>query len=148
MRPSSRRGPDTEARLKQRHADVLSPALGVAFCQRRVSTYTPEMASLPVIAREFANRMRERFGERVADIRVFGSYARGEAHEESDLDVLVLVRDLDRVEKLAAMDDAAEVAMGTGLTLNALVMSAAEHERLLSLESRLVLDIAAEGVSV
>lgn len=34
-------------------------------------------------------------GERLADLRLFGSQARGDTHEESDIDVLILVHDLD-----------------------------------------------------
>jgi len=34
--------------------------------------------------------LRERFGRRIADIRLFGSWARGEADEDSDVDVLVV----------------------------------------------------------
>jgi hypothetical protein len=44
----------------------------------------------------FVAGVRARFGARVAGIRLFGSYARGEAHEESDVDCLVL---LDHVER-------------------------------------------------
>jgi predicted nucleotidyltransferase len=106
------------------------------------------MMLVPEVARDYANCMRLRFGERLEQVRVFGSYARGEAHEESDLDVLVVVRDLDRAEKLAALEQAAEVALGKGIALNALVMNASEHARLLSLQTRLVLDIAREGVSL
>jgi predicted nucleotidyltransferase len=44
--------------------------------------------SLPwEIAREYGDRLRSMFGARLRDVRVFGSYARGTAHEESDIDV-------------------------------------------------------------
>jgi len=46
------------------------------------------------VARELAAWLRERFGERVVDVRVFGSVARGEAGEESDIDMLVLFTSL------------------------------------------------------
>jgi len=43
------------------------------------------------VARELAAWLRERFGERVVEVRVYGSVARDEADEDSDIDVLVLV---------------------------------------------------------
>jgi uncharacterized protein len=102
----------------------------------------------PTIAQQYARWLRQCFGGRLVLIQLFGSYARGEAHEESDVDVLVVVRDLGRAEKLAAMEQAAEVALGQGVTVNALIMSTEEHERLRALESRLVLDIDSEGIGL
>jgi predicted nucleotidyltransferase len=72
----------------------------------------------------FRARLDVRFGERLARVVLFGSRARGEGHEESDLDVLVLVRGLTREERRAAIDDAGEVEMATGLIVSALVRDA------------------------
>lgn len=44
---------------------------------------------------EFRDQARELLGERLADMRLFGSKARGDSGPESDIDVLVLVRGLD-----------------------------------------------------
>ena len=70
------------------------------------------------------------FGERVAAllggnllrIVLFGSRARGEGHEESDLDLLVLVRAYDAVERRRVLDVAADVDDETGLRLSPIVM--------------------------
>jgi predicted nucleotidyltransferase len=40
---------------------------------------------------EFSRRIRARFGRRVDTIALFGSRARGEAHDESDIDVCVVI---------------------------------------------------------
>src|SRR5687767_4501136 len=48
----------------------------------------------PVLARALADyrtRLRARYGPRLADVRLFGPWARGEAHADSDVDVLVLI---------------------------------------------------------
>jgi predicted nucleotidyltransferase len=104
--------------------------------------------ALPALVLRYAQRVRQRLGARVEQLRVFGSYARGQAHEESDLDLLVVVRDLTRVEKLELIDMATEEALGQGIALHALIMSQAEHAQLHALEARLVRDIADEGVAV
>jgi predicted nucleotidyltransferase len=53
------------------------------------------------VAREFADWLREELGEIVLDVRVFGSTARGDVHEESDVDVFFLVsRPLSTEERL------------------------------------------------
>lgn len=41
----------------------------------------------------FRDTLRAEFGPRLLDIRLFGSKARGTWHEESDIDVLVLIED-------------------------------------------------------
>lgn len=39
---------------------------------------------------EFVRKLKEKFGSRIESIAVFGSYARGEWNEESDIDVLII----------------------------------------------------------
>lgn len=48
---------------------------------------------------ELVTFLRQRFGPRVHDLRLFGSRARGEGHEFSDLDVLIAIDDLDSLER-------------------------------------------------
>lgn len=43
---------------------------------------------------EFLAVLRGQFGERLREVSLFGSVARGEAHEESDVDVFVVVDDV------------------------------------------------------
>jgi hypothetical protein len=47
------------------------------------------------IAAEVARDLRELYGDRLRRVILFGSWARGDAHPESDIDLLVV---LDRVE--------------------------------------------------
>jgi predicted nucleotidyltransferase len=50
----------------------------------------------------FRDRVREAFGDRLRDLRLFGSKVRGDDHDESDIDLLVLISD-------ATNDDANKV---------------------------------------
>lgn len=43
------------------------------------------------ILKELSQTLKKKFGQRIKDIILFGSRARGEAYPESDYDVLVLV---------------------------------------------------------
>jgi uncharacterized protein len=43
------------------------------------------------VAREFADQLRAELGPRVAEIRLFGSRARGDARQNSDYDILVIL---------------------------------------------------------
>lgn len=62
-----------------------------------VSTVTTEEALARLTAderhavEEFRRRVSEMLGPRLRDLRIYGSKVRGDAHEESDIDLLVLV---------------------------------------------------------
>ena len=47
---------------------------------------------IATIRADLRRRLRATYGDRLAETVLFGSYARGEAHAESDLDVLVVLR--------------------------------------------------------
>ncbi len=50
----------------------------------------------PAVARRVAEDLRGLYGKRLRDVILFGSWARGDAHPESDIDLLVV---LDRVDQ-------------------------------------------------
>src|SRR5204862_204643 len=72
------------------------------------------------------------------ELRLFGSFARGEAHEGSDVDVLVLVDGLTTSEFADAAGDVTAAVLETGLPLAPLPMATEKlaelraHERLLA----------------
>jgi len=44
-----------------------------------------------ILAEEYANILRQKLGRRLKQVLLFGSYARGDAWEGSDYDILVVV---------------------------------------------------------
>lgn len=91
-----------------------------------------------------------RFDGRLREATLFGSYARGEAHEESDVDVLIVIDDLTESERRDVMDLswAADYADPDGewAGLSPLPFSTADVARMRSLERRLWTEIARDGV--
>jgi uncharacterized protein len=47
------------------------------------------------IAEEAARQLKTAYGERVRRVVLFGSWVRGEAHEESDVDLIVVLNKID-----------------------------------------------------
>ena len=77
----------------------------------------------------YASDLRSRFGERLRQVVLFGSRARGTGRADSDLDVLVLVDDLHRAERREIIDLAADLSLAWGLVLSPLVSDAAAWRR-------------------
>jgi hypothetical protein len=62
----------------------------------------PERASDLALAREYSRRLRERLGDNLVSVTLYGSRARGDAREGSDFDLIVRVRErTDEVRELA-----------------------------------------------
>jgi predicted nucleotidyltransferase len=96
----------------------------------------------------FGRALRERFGSRVRDVILFGSHARGEAHEESDADVMVAVDDLTDDERIGVFDLAVAVdrSLPEWVGLSPLAYSTAQTERMRAGGRRLFRDIEREGI--
>jgi hypothetical protein len=109
--------------------------------------------SLPAAVRaalgRFTASVRARFGDRVRELTLFGSHARGDAHDESDVDVLVVIDDLSETDRRDVMDlahdaDAADREAWVGVS--PLPYSTAQAGELRAREKRLLRDVDAEGI--
>jgi uncharacterized protein len=84
----------------------------------------------------------------ISDLRVFGSRARGDAQEDSDLDVFIKVADLDRAmrEKIHAL--AWEVGFEHDRVISTFVVTEAQMQVGAIGASPLLSQVLAEGVTV
>jgi len=107
-------------------------------------------APVVAVARAYRQLLGERFGERVQNVRVFGSHARGDADADSDVDVAVVIRGLTEVERTDAIDLAfrAWKIHPSPQILSPLVWSEAELEDRVRRERRIAHDILSEGIPV
>jgi len=94
----------------------------VVFCRYPVTPRLSPFEQTTLAA--FAEVVRRRFGARLAALELFGSRARGEGRDDSDLDLLVSIRGLSRTERHQVIDDAADLTLETGLVLSPLVVDA------------------------
>ena len=85
-------------------------------------------ATLSPAERSALQALRERVGAALGTellrMELFGSRARGEGHEDSDLDVLVVVRTANRAVRHRVLEIAAELDVQTGLRLSPVVVDA------------------------
>jgi hypothetical protein len=109
------------------------------------------MAAEGLMARALADlkeRLASRFGPDLLDVRLFGSYARGEADEESDVDVFVLLRKAGWAERKAVLDIAGDLFAECDLLVSPTVFDLARYEEWRRQERPLVMDIERDGVRI
>ena len=104
----------------------------------------PERAALT----DFTGFVRERFGARVRVLQLFGSRARGEGHEDSDLDVLAVVDDLTNAERREVWEYTGDILTKHDVILGGLTMSTAAWRDMHARELRIVGEIARDGVDL
>jgi uncharacterized protein len=114
------------SRMKDREV-LLSPATNTALAR-------------------FADELRLRFGEAVVEVRLFGSYARSEADEESDVDVAVVLERADWNIRREVIDLATDVGLPLDLLISPTIFDRQTYERWREQERPLVMDIEREGV--
>ncbi len=104
------------------------------------------MDSRPMILRELKRVLKSFLGDQLVSMVLFGSMARGDYHDESDMDVAVIVHGLTRKLKGQILDEVAELELEHHTPLSVLVISEEEFNHLKKRERRIALDIEREGV--
>jgi uncharacterized protein len=96
----------------------------------------------------FRSALAARFGPRLREVVLFGSRARGEAHEDSDVDLLVVVDDLGERERREIFDLAYDAGRFDDdyVCVAPLPYSTAQVTALRARERRLMREIARDGV--
>lgn len=80
------------------------------------------------ITRSVAADLRELYGDRLRQVLLFGSYARGTADEESDIDLLVVLDEVDSVyaETMAMSEVLWNHTLESGVAVSSVAMSASD----------------------
>lgn len=98
------------------------------------------------VVKELRDRLVKELGDRIDSLILYGSAARGEAGEESDIDILVITRDNDRKVYDRISGIRTDVDLKNGTLTSLVVFSRAEVEKYLKLGSPFIEDVIEEGV--
>ena len=93
---------------------------------------------------EFVRKLKEKFGSRIESIVVFGSYARGESKEESDIDVLI-VGDV-KLDEI--IDITYPILLRYGVYISPIVMSRDYFEMLKAEKTGFIENVLKEGITL
>jgi predicted nucleotidyltransferase len=110
---------------------------------------SPTLSSSEAAAvREFVARVRELLGTQLKQARLFGSRARGEGHEHSDVDIALIVAPGGRARRYAVYDLAFDVGLEHSVDLAPLVLEEPQFQELKRRERLLALDIERERIAL
>lgn len=98
------------------------------------------------ILEELKRTLSNFLGDQLVNIILFGSMARGDYHDESDIDVAIIVRGLTRTLKGQILDKIAELELEHLRPMSVIVFSEEDFNRLKARERRIALDIEREGI--
>jgi predicted nucleotidyltransferase len=94
----------------------------------------------------FVQRLVTEHGPDVKDVRLFGSKACGEAHPDSDLDVLVLVARSNYALKHAILWMAADVSLAFDVLLSPRVIPTQSWQRMVEADTLFYRSVSADGI--
>lgn len=97
-------------------------------------------------ATEFSAALRQRYGDDVLAVRLFGSYARGEATEDSDVDISVVLVSMDTRRRRDVIDLATDIGLRHELVLSPMAFDEPTYRKRQRQERPLVMDIEHEGL--
>lgn len=101
--------------------------------------------AIAVALGELCAEVRARFGARVAQLALFGSRARGEATEDSDVDVLVVIDGLTSAEGREIDGIVGDALTRHDVRLSPFLVSREHFDRLRDRERRIVAEIEQDG---
>ncbi|HYA11479.1 MAG TPA: nucleotidyltransferase domain-containing protein [Thermodesulfovibrionales bacterium] len=87
-------------------------------------------------------------GERMIKMVIYGSRARGDYEEESDIDIAIIVQGLTRELKGQIFNIVADIELKYLMPFSTLVLSEEQFESLRKRERRIAIDIEREGVPI
>ena len=96
----------------------------------------------------FKERLQKCLGDNLRQIPLFGSRARGERTESSDLDVAVIVKRDDGTIRRTVYDEAADLSMAMEILLSPFVISKERFNWYVSIGRRIACEIEQEGIAI
>jgi uncharacterized protein len=96
----------------------------------------------------FKTALESLLGDNLLSLRLFGSRARGEGTEESDLDVLVLVQNKNRLLCRRIVEESLDIDLACDTNLAPTILSAQEYRQNRECGTPFYRDIEREGVSL
>ena len=103
---------------------------------------------LDSILKKFKKEILQQFGNEIMDIILFGSQARGDAHKDSDIDVLVITKSNDWHLGDQIGEVAYNILLETGTYISTKVISEQQYIYLNQIHAPFIDNVGKEGFSL
>ena len=98
--------------------------------------------------REFVARLRDRFPQEVEAVKIYGSKARGTAHPESDVDLLIIVKDRTKAIDEAVIDLVCDMIDEFGVFLETVTLASTDYHSAIEQQAPFVLNVERDAISL
>ena len=128
---------------------------GLELVRTRNSAYSFHMSFHGATETDISNALQElktsltaRLGTSRVKLVMFGSRARGDYDDDSDIDIAIVIKGLDSKLKNEIIDLIADIEVEYLVPLSTLVLSQFDFDNLMKRERRIALDIDCEGIAL
>jgi predicted nucleotidyltransferase len=98
---------------------------------------------------DYRRHLTLHLGERLVELKLFGSYARGEARTDSDVDVAVVLDRIDsHADRVLPMQLSGDLILEHGLVIRPIVFTVGELDALRKRELLLAQNLDREGIAI
>ncbi|OIQ12638.1 nucleotidyltransferase family protein [Neomoorella thermoacetica] len=96
--------------------------------------------------KEFSTLLKKQLGPKLLDTRLFGSVARGTFTPESDIDILVIIQDENKITRDTIIETAVDINLKYDVVISPVIISAERFSRPLFQETYFYKSIQKEGI--
>jgi predicted nucleotidyltransferase len=106
------------------------------------------LANERLALQEYTERLTKFLGEEIRHLWLFGSKARGDFDDDSDIDVLIVLRHLDPDRRSVIRRMAARVSLDYDILINTHILEEAQWEKAVRFQGTIWREIERDGVSL
>lgn len=100
------------------------------------------------VLQEFIQQITHLYPGQIISIELFGSKARGDAHHESDIDILIIVRDRQNIDRNKLYDYVLDAELDYGIDISLKIYNKDDFDKLIQLNVPFASNIQKEGVTL
>lgn len=100
------------------------------------------------VLRQFVAYLNDIYPKQIRSVILYGSKARGDAHPDSDMDILLLVDDRKKIDRDKIYDFIVDVELEHGIDISLNIYNADEFNRMLTWQAPFATNVAREGETI